>query len=73
MVAYLADRARFHDLSPVQDDDPVRDVRDDCQVVGDEEVSHPQLALEGLEQVEDLRLDRQVERAQRLVADDQPR
>ena len=51
----------------------VGDVADDVQVVGDEDVGEPELALQVLEQVQDLRLDRDVERRHRLVADDQLR
>ena len=46
---------------------------DDAHVVGDEQVGQAELALELLEQVEDLRLDRHVERGDRLVADDEVR
>ena len=46
---------------------------DDVEVVRDEDVGEPELALQVLEQVEDLRLHRDVERRDRLVADDQLR
>ena len=46
---------------------------DDAEVVGDEQVGEPELVLEVLEQVDDLRLDRDVERRDRLVGDDQLR
>ena len=42
----------------------------DVQVVGDEDVGQPEVALQVREQVEDLRLHRHVERGHRLVADD---
>ena len=61
----------LRDAAEVHDRDPVADVLDDAHVVGDEEVGQPELALELLEQVQDLRLDRHVERGDRLVADDQ--
>ena len=51
--------------------DPVADVLDDAHVVGDEHIGQPELALERLQQVQDLRLDRHVERGHRLVADDE--
>ena len=51
----------------------VGDVAHDVQVVRDEDVGEPELALQVLEQVEDLRLHRDVERRDRLVADDQLR
>ncbi len=61
------------DLAEVHDRDPVRDVADDREVVRDEEVRQLEVGLEGLEQVDDLGLDRDVERRDRLVADDEVR
>ena len=49
------------------------DVPHHRQVVRDEQVRQVELVLEVLEQVEDLGLDRHVERRHRLVADDQLR
>src|SRR5439155_1767155 len=49
------------------------DMLDDGDVVGDEEVGKPELLLQIAEQVDDLRLNRDVERRNRLVADDKPR
>ena len=46
------------------------DVLDDAEIVRDEEVGQAELALQVAEQVEDLRLHRDVERRDRLVADD---
>ena len=51
--------------------DPVADVLDDREVVGDEQVGQAELLLEVVEQVQDLALDRHVERRDRLVADDE--
>ena len=53
--------------------DQIGDVADDRQVVGDEQVGEIELLLERLEQVDDLRLDRDVERRHRLVGDDEVR
>ena len=61
------------DLAEVHDHHPVGDVPDDVEVVRDEDVGEPELRLQVLEQVQDLRLDRHVERGHRLVADDQLR
>ena len=58
-------------LPEVHDGHAVGDVAHDREIVGDEEVREPELRLEILEQVDDLRLDRDVERGHRLVADDQ--
>ncbi len=63
----------LHRVTEVHDHHAVRDVADDVQIVRDEDVGEAELALEVLEQVEDLRLDRDVERRYRLVADDELR
>ena len=54
----------------VHDADPVRDVPHDGQVVGDEDVRQAELVLQLLHQVDDLGLHRDVERRDRLVADE---
>ena len=64
-VGQLGDPAEVHHR------DPVADVLDDAHVVGDEQVGQAELALELLEQVQDLGLDRHVERRHGLVADDE--
>ena len=51
----------------------VGDVADHRQVVRDEDVGQPELVLQVLQQVEDLRLHRQVERRDRLVEHQQHR
>src|SRR5579883_1883293 len=51
--------------------DPITDVLDDAQIVSDEEVGKLELLLEICQQVERLRLDRNVKRRDRLVADDE--
>src|SRR5579884_2172200 len=65
--------ADLEDPAEVHDGDPVGDLPDHREVGGDEDVREPELALEVLEQVEDLRLDGDVEGGDRLVADDQLR
>ena len=64
-------RRDLDDLAEVHHGHAVGDVADDREVVGDEQVGQPEVVLEALEQVDDLRLDRHVEGADRLVADDQ--
>ena len=53
--------------------DPVGDVAHDAQVVCDEHVAQPQIVLQLVEQVDHLRLDRDVQRRHRLVEQDQLR
>ncbi len=64
-------RRDLDDDAQVHHRDPVGDVADDAEVVGDEDVGEVELVLEVVEQVDDLRLDRHVERRNRLVGDDQ--
>src|SRR4249919_280351 len=69
----LVDRCHFDNHAKVHHRDPVRDMSDDSQVVRDEDVGEPVLVLEVVEQIDDLRLNRYVERRDGLVRDDQPR
>ena len=60
-------------LAEVHDHDAVRDVPHDVEVVRDEDVRESEVALQVLQQVEYLRLNRDVQRGDRLVADNQLR
>src|SRR5438067_1810314 len=60
-------------LAEVHDHDAVRDVAHDVEVVRDEDVRESEVALQVLQQVEYLRLNRDVQRGDRLVADNQLR
>ena len=62
--------AHLAQLPEVHHRDAVADVLHHGQVVGDEHQGEPVAGLHVLEQVEDLRLHRHVERRHRLVADD---
>src|SRR5260370_2274707 len=59
------------DLAEIHDRDTVRHVLDDREIVADEEQRDAELLLQVLQQVDDLRLDRDVERRDRFVADDE--
>ena len=61
------------DLARVHDRDPVAHLGDDAEVVGDEDDRRAGLVAQVAHQVEDLRLDRHVERGRRLVGDEQLR
>src|SRR6266581_4503518 len=71
IVQDVADRALFHHLAMLHDHDPVAERADDLEVVRDEEIAQPLLVLEFPEEIDDLRLDRQVERRGRLVEEDE--
>src|SRR6266511_838571 len=60
-------RGELHEVAEVHHRDAIGDVVHDAQVVRDEQVRELDLLLEIVEEVEDLRLDRHVERAHRLV------
>ncbi len=68
---HLVRRPDLDDLAEVHHRDPVADVLDHRQVVGDEQVCQPEPLAQVGQQVEDLALDRHVERRDRLVADDE--
>src|SRR5918995_5978605 len=73
VLVQLLRRRDLDDRAQVHDRDPIGDVPDDGEVVGDEQIRQRELGLELLEQVDDLRLDRDVERGDRLVQDDEVR
>ena len=67
----LAGGASLDDAAQIHDADARRHVPHHRQVVADEQVGEPETVLQVAHQVEDLRLHRNVERAGRLVADDE--
>ena len=65
--AFLDDLAGLHDV------DALGHLAHDAEVVGDEQHGHAHLALQLLQELEDLRLDGDVEGRRRLVGDQQVR
>ena len=63
-------RRELDDAAAAHHRDPVGDVVDHRQIVRDEQIGEAELLLQVLQQIEDLRLHRNVERRDRLVADD---
>ncbi len=59
------------DLAEIHHGDTVRHVLDNREIMADEQQRKAELALQILQQIDDLRLDGDVERRDRLVADDQ--
>ncbi len=66
-ICHLGDPAQIHDRHAIAD------MPDDRQIVGDEEIGQPEIVLQILEQIDDLRLNRDVERRDRFVANDEVR
>ena len=69
----LERRGLLDHLAQVHDRDPVADVAHHAQVVRDEQVGQPELLLQLREQVDDLGLDRDIQRRDRLVGRDELR
>ena len=67
----LVGRALLDDRAQVHDRDAPRQVRDDRELMRDEEDRDARVAHEVLEQVEDLGLDRDIQGADRLVREDE--
>ena len=65
--------SKFDDFAEVHDHDAVTDVLDHSQIMGNEKISQAPLLLQILEEIDDLRLDRDIERADWFVANDQLR
>ena len=64
-------RAALDDLAIVHDAHPVGHLAHDAEIMGDEQHRHVELGLELRQQLEDLRLDGDVERGGGLVGDEQ--
>src|SRR5438128_2225014 len=71
LLEQLPDRRLFDDLGAVHDGDALGRLGDDAHVMGDQHDRHAELRLELVEQLEDLRLDRHVQRRRRLVRDEE--
>ena len=69
LVEDLLEGADLDHPPAVHDEHPVGDLGDDAEVVGDQDRRDVLLAVELLDQPQDLRLDRHVERGRRLVGD----
>src|SRR5260221_3643495 len=67
----LIDAAGLDDLPGIHDGDGGDDAGDDAEIVGDQDDRHVELALQRREQMQDLRLDGDVERRRRFVGDDE--
>jgi hypothetical protein len=76
MLCILIDRIALgdlDDLAEIHDGDSMADVLDHPQVVGNEKVGQVHLFLQLLEEIDDLRLNRNVQGRDRLVADNELR
>jgi hypothetical protein len=73
MIKNLGGRPRFDYFAPRQHEDAVRNLTGNREVMGYEEVCDPEFIMHLLEQIEDLRLNRYVERRHRFIAHEHPR
>jgi hypothetical protein len=65
------DRSGFYYFAQIHHHDAAADVLDNGQIVGHKQIGHGALALEVLQQIDDLGLHGNVQRADRFVANDQ--
>ena len=72
-LEHIGRLALLDDLAGVHDIHAIRHVPHDAKIVRDEQHGHAALPLQRLEQIENLRLDGDVERSGRLVGDQQVR
>ena len=68
----LVARRAFDDAAEIEHRDALAHVLHDREVVGDEEIGEREAFLQLLHEIEDLRLDRDIERRDRFVGQDQP-
>ena len=69
----LVARCQFHHLAEIHHPHARGDVAHHAEIVRDEQVGQPQILAQLFQQIDDLRLDRDIERRDRLVADDEIR
>ena len=69
----LPDRGFLHHLARIHHHDALRDLGDDAHGVGDQHDRHAEAGFHVLQEIEDLRLDRDIERRRRLVGDQELR
>src|ERR1700722_6235043 len=69
----LANGRRLHQLARMHNGDPLAGLRDDPEIVSDQEDRRARSSAEVAEQIEDARGDRYVEARGRLVGDEKPR
>src|SRR6204780_1560655 len=67
----FARRRGLDDAAEIHHGDASADMLDDRQIMGDEQISEPEFLLQVLQQIDDLGLDRYIQRRHRLIADDQ--
>ena len=70
-VEQLLGPAEFHDVAEVHHGHAIADVANDREIVGDEQITQAELLLKVLQEIQNLRLHRDVERRDRSVEDDE--
>ena len=73
MIEDLLRIRQFNNIAEVHDADAVGDVLYNGHIMGDEQIGKVLLFLEVLQKVQDLGLDRNIQRADRFIADDEAR
>ncbi len=71
LAEHVAGGAGLDDLAGVHDDDAIRHLGDQEEIMADQEQAHGRFALDGSEPIEDLGLDGDIERRGRLIGHEQ--
>ncbi len=71
MIIYFIRRGELNHMSEIHHGDPVGNVPDNKQVMGNEKIGETELVLKLVKHIYDLRLDRNVKRRNGLIADDE--
>lgn len=62
---------KLHEFAEIHNADAVRDMANDAEIVGNKQISKSEIRLQVLKHIDDLRLNGDVERGDRLIADDE--
>ena len=72
MMEHLLRRSDLHNFTKVHDCDPVADIVDRAKSMSNEHTRQPQVLLQAAQQIQNLCLNRNVQRTDRLIADQKP-
>ena len=72
MMEHLLRRSDLHNFTKVHDCDPVADIVDRAKSMSNEHARQPEILLQTAQQIQNLCLNRNVQRADRLIADQKP-
>ena len=72
MMEHLLRRPDLHNFTKLHDCDPVADIIDRAESMSNEHARQPEVLLQAAQQIQNLCLNRNVQRADRLITDQKP-